>query len=169
MFNFTNKNAGNTTRWLILGALGILLIINRRFALNIAYIIFAIGLMLAGAASAFGWWERRGLGNDDMVGLVSGIAMFVVGLWIIRNPNSFDKIINVLIGLVLIVTGASWLNENNRTTQDNLVRILSIVAIVVGIMITFSRAATGWIATAGGIGLIYTAVTGLIGEKTFHN
>ena len=75
----------------------------------------------------------------------------------------------MLIGLVLIVTGASWLNENNRTTQDNLVRILSIVAIVVGIMITFSRAATGWIATAGGIGLIYTAVTGLIGEKTFHN
>ena len=61
MFNFTNKNAGNTTRWLILGALGVLLIINRRFALNIAYIVFAIGLMLAGAASAFGWWERRSL------------------------------------------------------------------------------------------------------------
>ena len=58
MFNFTNKNAGNTTRWLILGALGVLLIINRRFALTIAYIVFAIGLMLAGAASAFGWWER---------------------------------------------------------------------------------------------------------------
>ena len=49
------------------------------------------------------------------------------------------------------------------------ITIILVVAIVVGIMITFSRAATGWIATAGGIGLIYTAVTGLIGEKTFHN
>ena len=28
MFNPLSKNAGNTTRWLILGALGILLIIN---------------------------------------------------------------------------------------------------------------------------------------------
>ena len=169
MFNPLSKNAGNTTRWLILGALGILLIINRRFALNIAYIIFAIGLMLAGVASVIGWWEDRRLGNEELVSLVSGIAMFVIGLWIIHNPNSFDKIINVLIGLVLIVTCASWLSMNGHSDQNKLMRILSIVGIVVGILITFSRAATGWIATAGGIGLIYTAVTGLIGEKVFHS
>ena len=118
MFNPLSKNAGNTTRWLILGALGILLIINRRFALNIAYIIFAIGLMLAGVASVIGWWEDRRLGNEELVSLVSGIAMFVIGLWIIRNPNSFDKIINVLIGLVLIVTCASWLSMNGQSDQN---------------------------------------------------
>ena len=169
MFNPLSQTAGNTTRWLLLGALGILLIINRRFALNIAYIIFAIGLMLAGVASVIGWWEDRRLGNEELVSLVSGIAMFVIGLWIIRNPNSFDKIINVLIGLVLIVTCASWLSMNGQSDQNKLMRILSIVGIVVGILITFSHAATGWIATAGGIGLIYTAVTGLIGEKVFHS
>ena len=169
MFKFDNKDAGGIIRWVLLGVLGLVLIINRRFALNIVYVIFGIGLMLVGISSLVGWWQNRAYQQDDLFSLLGGIALFVIGLWVFRNPSSFDKIINVLIGLVMIVTGVNWLSVNAQGTRDRLMKILSIVAIVLGVMIAFSRAATGWIATAGGIALIYTAVTGLIGEKLFHS
>ena len=164
----TNKNAGNLSRWVILGILGIFLVFYRHFALNIIYIVFAIGLMLAAAAGVYGWWQARKAGKDDVIGLVSSAVMFVVGLWILRNPNSFDRIINMIIGVVLIVSGANWLNTNSHETGNKLMSVLSIVAIIVGVIIATSHAATNWVATVCGFGLIYTAITGFIAEKAFR-
>ncbi|MBQ4436150.1 MAG: DUF308 domain-containing protein [Clostridia bacterium] len=168
MSNTTNKNAGNQLRWVILGVLGVLLIVNRRFALNIAYAIFAIGLMLAGILNAYGWWEARKAQHNDPIDLLSGIVLFVVGLWILRNPSSFDRIINMIIGIVLLVSGAKWLIVNKQTNNDKTMSVLSIIAIAAGLVIAMSRAATGWLATACGFCLIYNAVTGYISEKIFR-
>ncbi len=159
-----NQNIGNVSRWLIIGALGILLIVAQHLAKTLVYIIFAVGLMLAGGAGALSWWKNRSLERGELVNLVASAALFIVGLWILRNPDGFDKIINVIIGLVLIVAGVYWLNLS-RTASDRLMSILSIVSIVLGVIITFSHAGTTWIVKAEGFSLVYSAVTGLIGEK----
>ena len=166
MFN-TNKNAGSISRWVILGILGIFLIFFRRSALNIVYAVFAVGLMLTGVASVYGWWQDHRTGTDDLLGLAGGIAVFAVGLWILRNPGSFDRILNMIIGIVLIVSGVNWINRG-RAAGSRVMTILSAVAIIAGILIAFSRSATSWIATACGLSLIYTAVIGFIGEKAFR-
>ena len=166
MFN-TNKNASSISRWVILGILGIFLIFFRRFALNIVYAVVAVGLMLVGVASVYVWWEDHRAGMNDLLSLAGGLAIFAVGLWILRNPGSFDRILNMIIGVVLIVAGVNWLNRS-RASGSRLMTVLSAVAIVAGILIAFSRSATGWIATACGLSLIYTAVIGFIGEKAFR-
>ena len=163
----SNKNAGNLFRWVILGILGIFLVFSGHSALNIVYAVFAIGLMLAAAAGIYGWWQARKAGMDDLVGVISSIVMFIVGLWILRNPNSFDRIINMVIGIVLIVSGANWLSINSRA-GDRLMSVLSIIAIVVGVFIALSHTATNWVATACGFALIYAAVAGFISEKAFR-
>ena len=90
------KNAGNLSRWLIIGVLGLLLIVGQHIAKTILYTLFAVGLLLAGAAGAYGWWQHRSTERDDLVNLLGSIALAVVGIWIMRNTDGFDKIINVL-------------------------------------------------------------------------
>ena len=166
--SFDNKNAGILSRWVILGILGLFLLFFRQTAKNIVYAVFGIGLMLAGAASVYGWWQARKDGMEDLIGVAGGIAMFIVGLWIMRNPGTFDRIINMIIGIVLVVSGVNWINRANQGSGNKTMYILSIVSIVVGIIIAFSHAATNWVVTACGIALIYTAATGFIGEKVLR-
>ena len=163
-----NDRIGNNSRWLLFGILGVLLLLNRRFALNIAYILFGIGLMLAGVACIYSWWQSRNQASNDLISPIGGLVLFVVGLWILNNPSSFDGILNVIIGLVLIVSGANWLSKSGHPNQDRLMIVLSIVSIVAGLIIALSRAGTAWIATACGFSLIYTAITGFLGERMFH-
>lgn len=111
--SFDNKNAGILSRWVILGILGLFLLFFRQTAKNIVYAVFGIGLMLAGAASVYGWWQARKDGMEDLIGVAGGIAMFIVGLWIMRNPGTFDRIINMIIGIVLVVSGVNWINRSN--------------------------------------------------------
>ncbi len=163
----SNKNAGIFSRWVILGILGLFLLFFRQTAKSIVYAVFGIGLMLAGVASVYGWWQARKDGKEDLIGVAGGIAMFVVGLWIMRNPGTFDRIINMVIGIVLVVSGVNWINRAN-VSGNKTMYILSIVSIVVGVIIAFSHAATNWVVTACAFALIYTAVTGFIGERTFR-
>ena len=164
----SNKNAGSISRWAILGILGIFLIFFRHYAKSIVYAVFAIGLMLAGAASVYGWWQAHRTGADDLIGLASGAAMLIAGLWILRNPGSFDRIINMIIGIVLIISGINWLNRASHETGSKTMLIMSIVSIVAGVIIAFSHAATNWLFSACGFGLVFTAVTGFISEKAFR-
>ena len=90
-----NDRIGNNSRWLLFGILGVLLLLNRRFALNIAYILFGIGLMLAGVACIYSWWQSRNQASNDLISPIGGLVLFVVGLWILNNPSSFDGILNV--------------------------------------------------------------------------
>ena len=165
MSNETNNNAGNVSRWLIIGALGLLLIIANHLAKTIVYTLFAAGLILAGGAGAYGWWKGGTADRDDKVSLLGSIALVIVGVWILLNSDTFDKIINVVIGLVLIVTGVYRLALNKQAVQDRLLTILSVVSIVLGLIIACSHAGTTWLLKAEGFSLIYTAVTGFIGDK----
>ena len=164
-----NKNAAGISRWVILGILGLFLLFFRQSAKSIVYAVFAIGLMLAGVASVVGWWQEHKVGTDDLFSLGGGVALFIFGIWIFRNPGSFDRILNMIAGVVLVICGINWMNRNAGANGSKAMSILSIVAIVAGIIIAFSHAATNWVISACGIGLIYTAVTGHISEKSFRS
>ena len=169
MFRFDNKDAGNVTRWVVLGALGIFMIVAQRLAKDVIYIAFGIALVLAALSGAYDWWQHRSAeGGNQLVELLGSIALAVIGLWIFRNPDDFDSVVNVIIGLVLIVAGIYWLSLS-RPVKDTLTTVLSIGAIVLGIIIASSHAGTTWLVTAEGISLLYSAVTGLICDKALRN
>ena len=161
------KNAGNLSRWVILGALGLLLIVAQRLAKDIVYTVFAIGLLMAGGAGVFGWWQTRSVQRDNLLSLAGSAAMIVVGLWILRNPETFDEVVNIIIGLVLIVAGVYWLSFSLKPVRNTLMIVLGAVAIILGVIIASTHAGTTWLVTAEGVSLIYTAVTGLLSEKIF--
>ena len=85
-----------------------------------------------------------------------------------KKPIEYLLEFIVNISRQMIVSGANWLSKSGHPNQDRLMIVLSIISIVAGLIIALSRAGTAWIATACGFSLIYTAITGFLGERMFH-
>ena len=45
--------------------------------------------------------------------------------------------------------------------------VMGAIALILGLIIACSNADTSWVIVAEGVGLMYTAITGFIGEKRF--
>jgi len=54
-----------------------------------------------------------------------------------------------------------------KANKDIIMIVMGAIALILGLIIACSNAATSWVIVAEGIGLIYTAITGFIGEKKF--
>lgn len=162
-----NHNKSNLVSWLILLVLGLMLIIGRKLVKDALYIVFAVGLILSAAAGILGWWKEKNRSKDAILNLLGCLALLGIGIWILTNPVAFDTLLNVLIGLVLMVTGVQWLIRGYKQGKDMLIMIMGGISLVLGLIIACSNAATSWAVIAEGAGLIYTAITGVIAEKRF--
>ncbi|MBQ8160817.1 MAG: DUF308 domain-containing protein [Clostridia bacterium] len=160
-------NKGNLISWLILLVLGLMLIVGRNIVKDALYIIFAAGLIISAAAGIFGWWKEKKKSRDAIVNLLGCLCLLGIGIWILTRPSEFDTFLNVLIGLVLMVTGVQWLIRGLRGERDTLMIVLGAISLILGLIIACSSAATSWAVIAEGVGLIYAAVTGFIAEKRF--
>ena len=167
MDKMEKMNKGNLTGWVILGLLGILLIVGQKVIKDIFYIVMAIGLILAAVAGIVGWWRERAFGLNSLVSLLGNVVLLVIGIWILRHPSRFDTMINVMIGLVLIISGLRYLTYGWRLGRDAVLLAAGALALILGLVIALTNAATSWLVIAEGIGLIYTAVIGFIAEKRF--
>ena len=160
-------NKANLITWLILGILGLMLIVGKKVIKDALYIIMAVGLIIAAVSGILGWWKEKRRSKDDIISLLGSFALLGIGLWIITNPTAFDTFLNVIIGLVLMITGVLWLVRGWRQSKDMIMIVMGAIALILGLIIACSNAATSWVIVAEGIGLIYTAITGFIGEKRF--
>ena len=160
---------GNLINWLILGLLGLFIIIGRQMAKNIMYRVLGIGLMLAAAASIAGRRKDKSGKPDTVAALMGSVLVFIIGVWILFNPGSFDKLINVVIGAVLVVTGIQWLIRGWYANRDVFTMALSAVSIILGLVIASTNAATTWLVIAEGVGLIYAAINGAVAELREKN
>ncbi len=160
-------NKGGLMTWLILGILGVLLILGQQFIKDVMYIVMAIGLILAALASIWAWWKEKSTSKDAITTLLGSILLLIIGIWILTHASTFDAIINLSIGIILIVSGIRWFYRGWKIFDDRLMMVLSVIEILLGIFIACTGVATGWPIIVEGAGLIYTALTGFIAEKRF--
>ena len=159
------KNKGNTLSWIILAALGLFLVIGHNAALDIVCKVVAAGLVLTAASGVYGWWKTKSKAPDAIASLLGSVLFCVIGLWIFFKTDSFVRLINVVLGLVMIITGAYNLYREWKFSRNPVILVLAGLAVVAGIVIACSNAATTWVVVSAGIGLIYTAVTGFLAER----
>ena len=103
-----------------------------------------------------------------MFSKVSFIPFFLLGLWITVNPMRFDRLVNVVIGLVPVVVGIQWFMRGWKPIRSYPILASAVLAVIVGLVIMCNSAATTWVIVLGGIGLVYTAVIGIVGEMKYQ-
>ena len=91
----------------------------------------------------------------------AGIAL---GIWILTHLNSFDKILNVILGVGLILAGLQYVVVNWKTMGLNTEIIMAGLAVVLGVVILVRLNATTMPFVLAGIGMIYAAVCGVVNE-----
>ncbi len=152
--------------WIILGLLGILMIAAQQTIKNAFYVVMAAGLILAGAAGVAAWWQEKPKSPGGLALLIAHIALCCIGIWIVLNPAAFDVMINLLIGLVLIVSGVQWLLRG-LTIGDRVIAVLAVISVLLGVFVARTGAATGLPIVLGGASLIYTAAAGFVSEGRY--
>ena len=155
---------GNWITWLILLAVGVLLIIGKDLVKDALYMVAAIGLILASVVGAVSWWREKPHQVGEMPGLLGYIVTLVAGIWILTNPGTFDRLLNVLIGLILIGSGIQWFFRARKFGGDRMIMVISVMTVILGLIIACYNAATSWPIVVEGIALIYTAVAGWLSE-----
>ncbi len=156
---------GNWLTWLILLVVGVLLIIGKDLVKDALYIVAAIGLILASVAGAISWLREKPHRVGDVPGLLGYIVTLVAGAWILANPGTFDRLLNVLIGLILIGSGIQWFFQARKFGGDCMITVISVTTVILGLIIACYNAATSWPIVVEGIALIYTAVAGWLSER----
>ena len=159
------KEKSGIAPWLVLGILGILLILGQRAFKNLLYALVGIGLMPPRAAGIWHWWQSRSRSSEAISSLLGSIVFFLVGLWIVTHPTTFDRILNVAIGLVLIICGAMWFSRGLHLGRSPVVLALAGGEVLLGLIIALNSPLLNWVIIAEGFGLIYTAVGGILTER----
>ncbi len=146
--------------WIIMGALGIFLIIAHNAALGIVCKVIGVVMVLSGILGVIGYFREK-----NRPGLLGSVVTALIGLWIYGNTGQFITMINVLLGVILIVSGGVSLYNKWKWGIRDFSLALPCIGIIIGIVIATSNAATSWITIAAGVGLLYSAVIGYTAGK----
>ena len=162
-----NKTTGkkNISSLIIMGLLGLFLIFWPNASLNIAGKLAGIALLLVAAAGVYTWLKDKSTKPAELARLLGSAAAFVVGLWILFNTTSFEKLIPVLLGIAMIVYGALELYKAFKGGKNPVSMALAAIAIVLGLIVAFNPFTSIKLTViCAGIALVYTAVTGIMNE-----
>lgn len=159
------KHSGNLIYWIILAALGIFLIIGHNVALNIVCKVIGVALLLAAVSGVYSWWKTKSRKPEAIARLIGSLAFFGLGLWILLATGDFISFINVALGFVIILSAALTLYRGIKAGLHLPTIILAVIGIALGLIIACTNAATTWLVYCEGLGLIYAAVTGFMGER----
>ncbi len=151
--------------WLVLGLVGLFLIFFQRPLKNILYIVVGIGMLGSAVAGIFAWFQDRSRSAGSVSEVVTYVVLALLGLWILTHRYTFDRLINMVIGMLMIVSGVSWLIRNNGFEGGRLIALLAVIGVVLGLVVMTAGVGTTWILTAAGIALVYCAVSGWLSER----
>lgn len=160
-----NKGKRNFIQWIILAGLGVFLILGNQLAQGIMGKVFAIALLAVSISGICTWWKGKQKTPEAIARLCGSIVIGGVGAWALLDTAAFITFLNVVLGLIMIVIGALNLWHGWKAGKDKLTMILAAIGMVLGLIIACNNAATTWVTIAEGIGLVYTAITGFLGER----
>ena len=155
----------NYIHWIIIGALGIFLIIGNQLAQDIFGKVFGAALVLAALSGLFSWWKTKSKAPDSVAQLIGCLVIGGIGLWALTKTEGFITFLNVVLGLIIIGAGTQSLIRGWKHDRSPVTIIGAVLGIILGLMIAFNNAATTWVTIAEGLGLLYTAITGYLGER----
>lgn len=150
--------------WLILALLGLFLIIGHSLAQDIICKIIGVALILSAVSGIAEWWKEKSKAPEAIVSLLGRVLIVLLGLWIVLNTGRFISLINVVIGIVIIAIGAVNLYSGWKLHQVPHM-VLAALAIALGVVVICCHAATSVPVICQGIGLIYTAAVGYLGDR----
>ena len=149
----------------ILGLLGLLMVFWPGATLTIVCKLAAIALLLVAVFGVYSWLKTKSTKPADLAQLIGSVVAFIIGLWILFNTTSFEKLIPVLLGIAMIVFGVTELYRGYKNGKNPVSMALAAVAIVLGLIVAFNPFATIKVTViVAGIALIYTAVSGILSE-----
>ena len=155
----------NILYWLALLVLGILMIIGHQEFKEILYQITGIGLIAVAVIGGVSWWRSGDHSAAGMIGLLYNIGFLLLGIWIVSHPAGFDKLVNLVIALVVIILGLHLFYRGWQFDRSVPAMAAGVIAVIIGIVIAANNAVTTWVVILDGVALIYSALMGLMGER----
>ena len=153
----------NWATWLVLAVLGLFLIFGHNAALNLICKAIGIGLILLALPGVINWWKTKARDPEVIASLVICLGFCLLGLWILFRTQRFINFINLVLGFAVIVISIAVLYSAWKVHHTSSI-IMACIGLVLGIIIACSNAATTLFTVSGGLGLIYTAVTGYLSD-----
>ncbi len=161
--NLPDRAKGYAFYGLLLIVLGIFIIIGHNMALDIICKVVGLMMLLSAAGGlvfCFRHWHER---TPELFANVTGtVIALILGLWCVFGTDSFVSLLNILLGVSMIVAGATGMVQGGRGERDILSMILSAICIVLGFIVCFTHVGTSWLTIMMGISLIFTGISSLV-------
>ena len=171
--NYKMLKWNSSVNALIFLLLGLLLLIFPIESISIGGYLIASILMLGGIGYLIRIYkERSSLTNGDIIYIILSIVAIGVSISIFVNPTWIIRVINILVGLILLISGLINLNNilkfrKNRTTSWWIYISLIGIIVLLGILIIVNPLWLAKVITrlAGAALIIDTLITMLLTKK----
>ena len=171
--NYKMLKWNSSVNALIFLLLGLLLLIFPIESISIGGYLIASILMLGGIGYLIRIYkERTSLTNGDIIYIILSIVAIGVSISIFVNPTWIIRVINILVGLILLISGLINLNNilkfrKNRTTSWWIYISLIGIIVLLGILIIVNPLWLAKVITrlAGAALIIDTLITMLLTKK----
>lgn len=146
---------------------GIVLIVWSKASLVVMARAFAVMLFMAGILMVVTYFFLKERNLVMHGGLVMGIIVAVIGVWIFMQPETFTELIPKLFGVFILVSGIMNVVQTIKLARYHynfwwVALIFALVTIILGGFLLFNPALTNEIiVTVIGIFLIYNGITNL--------
>lgn len=158
------KKHSSLTAWMILAVLGVFLIIGRNTALHIVCRVIGIGLLLAAASGVYSWWKTKSKKVEHIARLIGSLVILGLGFWVLLATGDFLSFLNVALGFVIILASGLTLYHGMKEKHAPTI-VLAVAGIALGLITACTGTEAAWLVYCEGLGLIYAAVIGFLGER----
>ncbi len=139
----------NLMSGILLVLLGIMFLLTPTYALSN---VVRIGGWLLVISGVMGIISSMRFGVDAQI--IGPVLILLIGIWFVRSPRSVISYVNILCGIILLISSISALAQGGRRTAAQ--TMLIIAGIVFGVMILLDPfRLTNMIVRLVGIALIY--------------
>lgn len=139
------------------------------------YFVQILGALffIPGLVALFSFFRRRSKGGQSLFPIV-GLGSFLLGLWLIVEPNTFVSILMYVLGVVLVLAGLSMISNLFSVSKQTkvplgfyFVPILVLIAGIVVLVIPFAIAEIPFIVL--GVSIIVYALFDMFNAYKFRS
>ena len=150
-------------------AIGVILLVWTEATLAVIAVLFGLYFVISGVVRIVRGITSTGAGAGSRVlNVIFGLAVLVLGIFALLNPEGSLAVLGLLVGIVWIVDGAAALVEYSTDSSRWVGVLLGVVGIVAGAIVLFAPVETlGVLVTIGGFMLIVSGLIQLVRAFTF--
>lgn len=149
--------------------IGVILLVWTEATLAVIAVLFGLYFVISGVVRIMRGVTSSGAGaGSRLLSVIFGLAVLVLGIFALLNPEGSLAVLGLLVGIVWIVDGAAALVEYSTDSSRWVGILLGVVGIVAGGIVLFAPVETiGVLVTIGGIMLIISGLVQLVRAFTF--